>query len=369
LGNSSNQLEIAQDFGQNLQVTIAPLSNSIDQLLTHNALDGAVPFWQHPKWWQLANDTLFNGSVELVSVIDENDNTLVALPVQRMGGLLRSPEHPHLTVGESIWCIKNTTGRINEIMDALLQHLNAWAWQSNNSPDCAHVRLCDSLPEWQWRKVRESACFDTTGDMPIPGKLRRNLSRHERNLEATHGKTSYSIVTSTCANANKDSMNLALNAFLSLEASGWKGESGTAISNSSALKEFYQGMIELHDKHLLLEIHQLVLDSICIASQLAFKCGDTRYLLKICYDEEFAAFSPGSLLLKHTLQHCVENDTNTLSLVSAPAWAMRWKPEITPVWHVTRYANTLQGNLRHQLSRAKRGAILQMRDARSRIRT
>lgn len=361
MASLAEQSNTALDAHGGIQISVAPLSESIKHLLTLDVLNHEIPFWQHPKWWQLANDTLFNGSVELVFVCDEQGNTLAALPIERLGGLLRSPKHAHLTVSDSIWCSTHTAESINTIMDASLGHLNAWAWQCTNAPDYAEVRLCEDLPQWQWHEARESAWFDTSGDMPIPGKLRRNLSRHERNLESTHGAVQYSVIT----NSDKDNLNNALKNFLALEASGWKGESGTAINTDPTLKAFYQGMAELNDQYLQFEVHQMHMNDRCIASQLAFRCGSTCYLLKICYDEEYANFSPGSLLLKHTMQSCVESDIKKLSLVSAPDWAMRWKPILIPVWHVTRFANTKQGNLRQKLIKAKRGVIHHLRDSRS----
>ena len=199
--------------------------------------------------------------------------------------------------------------------------------------------------------------------MQIPGKLRRNLARHERNLRADQC-LSYQISTAY----EPAAISTAMAEFLTLESSGWKGESGTAILNDSSLTQFYEGLLQFADTHCALEVHQLYLGSTCVAAQLALRCETTLYLLKIAYDEQHAAHSPGSLLLRYALQHSTQDNTQILSLVSAPDWASRWKPHKNQVWHVTRFSNNVQGAIRKKTHSIRTGITDQLRETRDRMK-
>jgi len=345
-------------------VSIAPLAASIGTLARSTQSDATGPFWQHPSWWQLADQHLFDQSLELITVSDAKHNVIAAFPVRRFGGQLYAPQHDHLTVGDAKWCAVQSADCLEEVMDSVLTHLDAWAWEIGNAPDISILKFCKDNDQWHWRETRQSAWFDTSGSLEIPGKLRRNLLRHQRHLEED-GELIFSVVDGS----DVDIRLAAINDFLNLEASGWKGESGTAINADPGLTSFYKGMNDFAANDLSLEIHRLEYSGELIASQVAIRCADQLYLLKIAYDEAFASRSPGALLLLETLNHCVDGDTQTLSLVSAPEWAKRWHPKSFPVWHATRFSNTTQGLLRQKANRLKHGFTQQLRDTRNRMRS
>ncbi len=346
-----------------LNISVTPLKSSTDDLQGLVAVSEQRPFWQQPAWWQLANEHLFQGRVELIIASNDRQETLAAMPVLRQGGALLSPQHPHLTVGDSLWIGADSVCELDEIMDAILTHLGASSWTNGHLPNTSQIQLCQDQTHWQWKQVRESAWFDTTGDTPIPGKLRRNLARHQRKIEDL-GELVYQVAQTD----DTDELSAAMQNFLRLEASGWKGESGTDISKDANLTAFYEGLLGFTQQELKLEIHQLHLANNCIATQIALRCGRTLYLIKIAYDESQAAYSPGSLLLWQTMQRCVEDDTQTLSLVSAPNWASRWKPNVFPVWHVTRFSNTPQGAIRQKAYGFRNTLVNQLRETRNRMR-
>lgn len=347
-----------------LDVSLGPLKNLPTGDYAQFHQNGSEPFWQLPQWWQLANAHLFNNQLGLIQVSTVQGDLLAAFPVSQNGGLLNAPEHPHLTVGDSHWMPGLSAEDIDVIIAATLQSLQAWGWQRSNTPDTSASRLCADAAHWQWRQVRESAWFDTRDDVPIPGKLRRNLQRHWRLLESD-AELNYTVTEAQ----DEAGIHTALEQFLQLEASGWKGESGTAIQTDATLTAFYQGLKTLQQPMINFEIHQLYRNEQCVAAQLALRCNTRRYLLKIAYDETYAERSPGSLLLWKTLEHCVEHDIEHLSLVSAPAWAARWKPNTFPVWHVVRFSNDLHGAMREKAATLRNGMMSQLRETRNRMRS
>ena len=87
------------------------------------------------------------------------------------------------------------------------------------------------------------------------------------------------------------------------EAGGWKGRAGTAVMSSEATRAFYSAVARWADAIGILRLAFLRLDGRPLAFSFAFEQGGVHYGLKLCYDEEFARFSPGIVLLHHLLQH------------------------------------------------------------------
>lgn len=85
--------------------------------------------------------------------------------------------------------------------------------------------------------------------------------------------------------------------FLALEASGWKGQAGTALAVRDAAFS-RQLLLAMHAEGLLL-LHALLLDDRVIAQRCGFRDAPADgggYSFKIAYDERYARFSPGVLL-------------------------------------------------------------------------
>ncbi|MGX5734615.1 GNAT family N-acetyltransferase [Bosea thiooxidans] len=94
----------------------------------------------------------------------------------------------------------------------------------------------------------------------------------------------------------------ALDAFLALEAAGWKGEAGTAIACLPEDAAYFRRLAELFAATDSLQIDALLLDGRVLAMGLLLDSGDRRHFLKIAYDESQARHSPGRTLTIAMLQ-------------------------------------------------------------------
>lgn len=94
----------------------------------------------------------------------------------------------------------------------------------------------------------------------------------------------------------------ALELFLTLEASGWKGKAGTAIACLPADAAYIRRMAELFAAEDALQMDALLLDGRVLAMGLLVESGDRRHFLKIAYDEAEARHSPGRTLTIAMLQ-------------------------------------------------------------------
>ncbi len=97
-------------------------------------------------------------------------------------------------------------------------------------------------------------------------------------------------------NANLD-FTRWLQDFFALERSGWKGKRGTALAERPNERDFFESMC----RHALADgkFHaaQITLDGKPIAMLASFIAGGGAYSFKIAYNEDYARYSPGALLM------------------------------------------------------------------------
>jgi len=120
----------------------------------------------------------------------------------------------------------------------------------------------------------------------------------------------------------------ALEDFLRLEKSGWKGERGSAIGMSETLRAFYTSVTRNMISRGQLEYRFLKLNGESIAGQLTSIIGNRRTISKIAYDEKYAGFSPGNLLFEATLKSDFENpNIHYVDCLTDMEWHLKWNLE------------------------------------------
>lgn len=89
----------------------------------------------------------------------------------------------------------------------------------------------------------------------------------------------------------------AIETFLVLETSGWKGLGGTALLSEPAVTAFARTITRLLAQKGRCRIESLELDGAPLAMLIVFASGDRAFTWKIAYDEAYAAYSPGAQLI------------------------------------------------------------------------
>jgi CelD/BcsL family acetyltransferase involved in cellulose biosynthesis len=328
-------------------------------------------FYQHPDWLLAAGEHLLDRPLSL-ALVSRGADLVALIPwqsrVQRRR--LHAPAHDHLSLGDilvhpELASAHQAPALIHTLDRALsMAGQTLWDWQIGNVPN--RSALSRIVPDqqsatglWQRRQTRQSAWFDLTeGPPPQNGKLRRNLRRLRSRLHEA-GRVSMQWVD------RQEDLPAALDHFLGLEASGWKGAPGqaTAIAGHPDLTRFYRQLARPRFDGLQPVITLSWLDDQCVAAQFGLLTGSCLSILKIAYSEAYSDCSPGSLLLQDTAEIAISRGLSTLSLVTAPAWAARWHPHTEPVWHVTRYTNTAGGLTLHTLDRLKQAVRNRRRHA------
>jgi CelD/BcsL family acetyltransferase involved in cellulose biosynthesis len=91
-----------------------------------------------------------------------------------------------------------------------------------------------------------------------------------------------------------------------VEASGWKGESGTAILSDERTITFYRAVAEAFAERGELRLSRIVIDGQWAAFDLCLLHDSRLYLLKTGYDERFRRLAPGLVMRLSIIERCFE---------------------------------------------------------------
>lgn len=91
-----------------------------------------------------------------------------------------------------------------------------------------------------------------------------------------------------------------------VEASGWKGEQGTAILSRPETEAFYRVVGETFAARGELRLSSVTLDGETAAFDLCVLHGGRLYLLKTGYDERFRRLAPGLVMRLSIIERCFE---------------------------------------------------------------
>jgi CelD/BcsL family acetyltransferase involved in cellulose biosynthesis len=121
--------------------------------------------------------------------------------------------------------------------------------------------------------------------------------------------------------------------FLGLEAKGWKGRRGTAFAAQAQFTDAMSEALTAFAGRNSLRFWALTLDGQTIATLFAFVCGDTAWLAKITYDENYAKYSPGVLLILDAtadlLNHSGIKLVDSCAIPNHPMIDNIWRERIT----------------------------------------
>jgi hypothetical protein len=119
---------------------------------------------------------------------------------------------------------------------------------------------------------------------------RREMRRQWRRL-SEHGDVSYIVAR------QPDEIRYNLEEFLTLEDSGWKGRRRSAMVSDRYRAAFAREAINSLAETDNVRIHTLALNGEAIASMIVFVSSGEAWTWKTAYDEKWARYSPGKLLV------------------------------------------------------------------------
>lgn len=194
---------------------------------------------------------------------------------------------------------------------------------------------------------------DLEGDAYLKQSIRPHHLREFRRLKrrlAELGKLEHSVARTA------EEIRLGIEAFLALEAAGWKGRRRTAMAIDRFRAAFAREAIDLLGEQDLCRVHSLVLDGKIIACVVVFVEAGVAYTWKTTYDEAYAAFSPGTLLMIEVTRHHLENPNIALT----DSCAVPDHPVMSRIWSERKPLGTMVIGLTPSADRAARQAASQL---------
>ncbi len=175
---------------------------------------------------------------------------------------------------------------------------------------------------------------DLDGDAYLARALRPHHLREFRRMKRRLAEKG--VLEHFTARSQED-VRLGLEAFLTLEASGWKGRRRTAMAVDRYRAAFAREAVNRLAERDMVRVHMLTLDGEPIACLIVFVEGGVAYTWKTAYDEACSAYSPGTLLmLEVTRQHLEDPNIDMTDSCAVPD-----HPVMSRLWAERRRMGTL----------------------------
>jgi hypothetical protein len=143
---------------------------------------------------------------------------------------------------------------------------------------------------------------------------------------------------------------IALDKFYELEASGWKGEEGTAIKCDPRTRQFYDLVAQAAARDGYLSLDFLELSGKPIAAHFGFNLRGRYFLAKAGYDETFRRQGPGQLLVNEILNQTPQRGLHEFDFVGPATWdESRWASARRTNYRIFIFNRTWYARLLHFL--------------------
>lgn len=178
-------------------------------------------------------------------------------------------------------------------------------------------------------------------EQQLDAKFRSNL-RRRRKLLARHGELRLERVEGGAR------LEAALEEGLRLEASGWKGARGTAMSSQPETHRFYTALARRAAAEGWLCLYTLSAGGRPVAFHYGLQYGDTYCVLKPGYDEAVGDCAPGHLLVDEVLRDLARRGARVFDFLGPRMnWKLDWTRRLRPHCWLFIVRPNLKGRLLH----------------------
>ncbi|WP_306149709.1 MULTISPECIES: GNAT family N-acetyltransferase [unclassified Roseibium] len=177
---------------------------------------------------------------------------------------------------------------------------------------------------WAEKLSRAGHSFGDLGEVQyktaMSGKRRKEMRRQLRRLE-DHGPI-------RIAHLMGEEAIEGFEEFMKLEAEGWKGRAGTALSSNPETALFSRNVIKNRSLNNGVRIDQLWAGDTLIASLILFIEGAHVFSWKIAFNETFARMSPGAQIAAISMKQNLQSP----DILEADSLAVPGHSMIEPLW-------------------------------------
>jgi hypothetical protein len=189
--------------------------------------------------------------------------------------------------------------------------------------------------------------IDVRGDWET---YRRSWSKnHRRNVSKAFGRLQREgrIDLEFHASAADDATESLLRRAFDIEDRSWKGKAGTSVLRSAGMFQFFLDQAKLLTADGQLRVALLNYEGQPIAFEYGLWAKGIYHSLKVGYDERFARYSPGQLLMHAILERLFrEPDTDYYDCMGPLSGAVeKWRPGTYPLGRLVIAPPNLLGRL------------------------
>lgn len=300
---------------------------------------GNEPFYR-PEWIAAYLRAFAPEALILLLTVHAGSQLRAVLPLVRSSGLfcgipariLRSPSNVHSCRFDLVCGNNDTDAAIACIWDRL-KSVTGWdvvcledVPAGGRGERLLAVAASEGWPTGQWETVRSP--FVPLAGVTDPVALAAN-SHFRQNLRRRLRKASerWSIELHRCQHADPAS----LNEFYALENSGWKGRKRTAIDSLPAIRQFYDEVANAAAAFGYFCLYLLRFEQVPVAGHFGLFYNQRYYTPKVAYDERFAAFGPGHLIVEAALRDCLARGVREFDFLGpSMPWKLEWTSRVRP---------------------------------------
>jgi CelD/BcsL family acetyltransferase involved in cellulose biosynthesis len=282
----------------------------------------ASPFLR-PGWFAAWYRAFGIGRLELVAA--RRGRRLVALaPLERRRLVLRSLTNWH----SPVWApLAENADALCALTRAMVERARPWlslGFIDAGTDGFEACRKATARCRTRVYTLERSPYVTLTGtwndyESRLTGKRRSNLRRLWRRLEE-RGNVELDV-----CDGRRD-LTALLDEGFGVEASGWKGERGTAIASAPETRRFYEDVGAWAVSRGSLRLAFLRVDGRAIGFDFAIEESGVHALLKTGYDPSWRSFAPGVLLRQRMIERTFGQNLETYEFLGD---AVEWKGEWT----------------------------------------
>jgi CelD/BcsL family acetyltransferase involved in cellulose biosynthesis len=314
---------------------------TIDEAWDELAGEADAPPFLRPGWFSAWWDAFGAGRL-LILTARRGGRLVGVMPLSRRGGVLGSPTNWHTPLYGPVAADEQAR---RAILDGILA-------QRARRIDLSFVDAGDSVARelreqggsrhYVERTMMRSPYLPIEADWEtywqgVSGKLRQTVRRCSRRL-AEIGEVSLEV------ESGADRLDELLTEGLRVEASSWKGRSGTAIASDPRTVRFYSDLARWAASRGVLRLAFLRVDGRALAFHFALESQNRYYLLKPGYDEEFRKAGPGTVLTQKMVERAFTLGLDSYEFLGADdEHKLRWTSEVHPRVRIQAFASSPAG--------------------------
>jgi CelD/BcsL family acetyltransferase involved in cellulose biosynthesis len=279
--------------------------------------------WVRPGWIEAWWEAFGAGRLRVVT-LTKGDRLAGVVPLMEDNGVVRSTSNWHTPE----FGLLAEPEEHPDLARAIVERRPRRLWLAFVDPAEPGINACRATLQAVGyrtleRTLEDSPYVSVDGDWEayregLPKKLGTELRRRRRRLEEA-GHFSFEVVD------GRERLSSCLDEGFAVEAAGWKGEQGKAISSRPETLGFYRAVASWAAARDWLRLAFLRLDGQPFAFDFCVEAHGIHYLLKTGFDPAYGKFAPGMILRYEMLARAFSIGLRGYEFLGADEpWKLQW---------------------------------------------